>query len=241
MHSAIETKVAAILEVQKATEAAMLGVINYLKSARQPTSNEAHRIIDTILTQYNCESPEGHIVSSGKQSAEPHETGRGNIAKGVPIVIDIYPRSKKTGYYADMSRTVCIGTPSSPLQKMYNCVLAAQKLAIAMVRPGVLCVDVQSAVDNFFTESGYETSGKGREFTYAEGFVHGVGHGVSKKIHDAPRIGTKSKEILKEGDVITIEPGLYYRNIGGVRIEDLLVVNKTGSKNLTQFSKKLCI
>jgi len=237
----LQEKLQAIKEVQLATEEAMHGVIAYLQSADQPTSQKAHEIIDSILAKHNCESPEGQVVASGKQSAEPHERGKGNIVRGVPVVIDIFPRSKKTGYYADMTRTVCLGTPPLQLQKMYDCVLAAQKLAISMLKPGVACVDIQTKIDNFFIEAGYITSGKGKEFSYAEGFVHGVGHGVSKKIHDAPRIGTKSNEILKEGDIITIEPGLYYKNIGGIRIEDLLLVTKKGSKNLTNFSKEFCI
>jgi len=236
-----QDKINSIKAVQYATEEAMQGVITYLQSTARPTSEEAHQVIDSILNEHSCESPEGHIVAAGIQSSEPHEIGKGEIARSVPIVIDIYPRSKENGYYADMSRTVCLGTPSKELQKMYDCVLAAQELAISLLKPGVACATIQESVDNFFTTNGYVTSGKGKEFKFKEGFVHSVGHGVSKKLHDTPRIGRGSTDIFKEGDVVTIEPGLYYENVGGVRIEDLLVITPEGAKNLTNFSKTFCL
>lgn len=232
-------EVAAIEDVQRATAAAMSAVILYLQSSKNPTSEEAHKIIDKVLEGAGCESPEGHIVAGGLQSAEPHEKGSGPIVQGVPIVIDIYPRSKTSGYFADMSRTVCIGQPSNELQKMYVAVSGAQDLAISMVRPGASCKDIQEAVEKFFTETGFITSGKGTEFPYAEGFVHGVGHGVGLAIHEAPKVGRNSSDILEEGDVITIEPGLYYTHIGGVRLEDMVLVTSQGYRNLTNFPKQL--
>lgn len=228
-----------ILETQRIAEVAMQAVIDYLQLAATPTSEEAHAIIDRVLTEYGCESPQGYVVAGGKQSCEPHEIGSGVLKDHEPIVIDIFPRSKFTGYFADMSRTVCIGTPPKRLKKMYNTVLDAQELAIAMVAPGVVCSDIQNAVEKLFIKRGYETSGKGKEFAYAEGFVHGIGHGVGTTIHEEPRIGTDTTGILEEGDVITIEPGLYYKDIGGVRLEDMLLVTADGYKNLTDFVKKL--
>jgi Xaa-Pro aminopeptidase len=115
----------------------------------------------------------------------------------------------------------------------------AQELAIAMVAPGAVCSDIQNAVEKLFIKRGYKTSGKGKEFAFAEGFVHGVGHGVGTTIHEEPRIGTDTTGILEEGDVITIEPGLYYKEIGGVRLEDMLLVTSDGYKNLTDFVKRL--
>jgi len=232
------SQIAAIREVQRATETAMDAVISYLASAKSPISEEAHKIIDTVLQKYNCESPEGHIVAGGTQSAEPHYTGSGALAKGVPIVIDIYPRSKATSYFADMSRTVCIGPAPEELRKMYNTVLDAQKLAISMAKPKTLCSEIQKAVDNLFEDAGYVISGKGKEFSFAEGFVHGVGHGVGTNIHEAPRIGRNSPDVLEEGDVITLEPGLYYNNLGGIRIEDMILITANGSENLTKSPKQ---
>ena len=234
-------QVHAIEESQRATEKAMAAVVAYVRSADKPTSEEAHAIIDTILAAYDCESPDGHIVAGGLQAAEPHERGSGMIQQGVAIVIDIFPRSKKTGYFADMTRTVCIGTPSPEIQKQYAAVLGAYEAAVAMIRPGVLCKDLHIAAQNHFEKLGYETRGKGKEFTFAEGFVHSLGHGVGKEVHEMPRISPKSDDVLQAGDVITIEPGLYYPGIGGVRIEDMMLVTKNGYRNLTQFGKKFVL
>jgi Xaa-Pro aminopeptidase len=234
-----QKQVAFIQETQRTTEVAMQAVIDYLQLTATPTSEEAHAIIDRVLTEHGCDSPERYVVAGGKQSSEPHEIGSGVLKDHEPIVIDIFPRSKFTGYFADMSRTVCIGAPPARLKKMYNTVLDAQELAIAMVAPGVVCSDIQNAVEKLFIKRGFETSGKGKEFAYAEGFVHGIGHGVGTTIHEEPRIGTDTMGILEEGDVITIEPGLYYKDIGGVRLEDMLLVTSNGYKNLTNFPKKL--
>jgi len=227
-----------IKQVQGAVRKAMTAVIGYLQTSDAPTSEQAHAMIDMTLAKYNCHSPMGHIVASGKQSAEPHQVGKGQIQKGVPIVIDIYPQSKTSGYFADMSRTVCIGAAPVELKKMYDTVLAAQERAISMVTPGVATKDIQYAVEEFFDEAGYPTRGKGKEFEFAEGFVHAVGHGVGLDVHEEPHISRRGASKLQEGDVITIEPGLYYKHIGGIRIEDMLVVTKTGAKNLTNFSKQ---
>jgi Xaa-Pro aminopeptidase len=202
-------QVAAIEETQHAVEAAFAEVILYLQSASVPTSGEARAIIERVLESRGAESSEGLIVAGGIASAEPHERGSGVLRAGEPIVIDIFPRSKKTGYFADMTRTVCIDTPSEQLQKMYDAVLAAQLLAISMVKPGIACKDIQEAVEHYFEDAGFVTSGKGKEFTYAEGFVHSIGHGVGRAIHEPPRFGKKSEDVLIEGEVITIEPGLY--------------------------------
>ncbi len=227
-----------VQEVQKAVESAMNEVVLYLKKTDNPSSEEAHEIIDSVLLKYDCESPAGHIVSGGRLSAEPHEIGSGLLPRNEPIVIDIYPRSKSSGYFADMSRTVCIGEPSPELKRMYSTVLEAQKLAISMVEPGIKCISIQQAVEDLFTSAGYETSGIGKEFPFAMGFVHGVGHGVGKNIHEIPRIGRKSEDVLEVGDLITIEPGLYYQNIGGIRIEDLLWVTTAGAQNLSHYPKE---
>lgn len=234
-----QKQVVSILETQRIAEIAMQAVIGYLQLATTPASEEAHAIIDRVLTEHGCESPEGYVVAGGKESCEPHEVGSGVLKDHEPIVIDIFPRSKFTGYFADMTRTVCIGTPPKRLKKMYNTVRDAQELAIAMVAPGVVCSDIQNAVEKLFIKRGYETSGKGKEFAYAEGFVHGIGHGVGTTIHEEPRIGTDTMGVLEEGDVITIEPGLYYEDIGGVRLEDMFLVTSDGHKNLTNFPKKL--
>jgi len=216
-------------------------VVDYLKFSDDPTSEAAHNIIDKFFIQNNCESPEGHIVSSGLQTAEPHHQGSGLIQHGVPIVIDIFPQSTETGYWADMTRTVCLGEPSDEIQNMYDTVLAAQQLAINNIRPGVKCRDLHTMVADYFDSEGYKTGGQGKEFRYAYGFVHALGHGVNTEIHADPKISVKSNDILQSGDVITIEPGLYYPEIGGIRIEDMLLVTADGCEILTNYPKDFII
>ena len=230
-----------IMLVQQAVEAAMAAVVEYLSTEHTPTAEEAHAIIDTVLAQHGCESPEGHIVSAGAGSVEPHEKGQGAIEKGVPIVIDIYPRSIETGYYADMTRTVCIGEAAPALQQLYDTVLEGQQLALSLLAPGVACTDIQKAVHDYFNKQGYQTSGTGTEFVYAEGFVHAIGHGVGQEVHEAPNISLRSNDVLEVGDVITIEPGLYYKELGGVRIEDMLHITAGGYVNMSTFPKTFVI
>jgi Xaa-Pro aminopeptidase len=235
-------EVAAMEEAQRAGEAALDAVISYLKTASAPTSDEAHEIIDKVLAEHDCESPEGHIVAAGEQAVEPHEKGQGPIARGEAIVIDIFPRSKKSGFFADMTRTVCIGEPNNPkLKEMFKAVVDAQKLAESIMRPGTPCKNLHEAAAKLFREHGYETSGKGSLFTYAEGFVHSIGHGVGQEVHEAPHLSPKSVEVLMEGDVITNEPGLYYKGIGGIRMEDMLLITPDGSRNLTKSPKVFVI
>ncbi len=231
-------EVLAMEDTQRAAEAAMSAVISYLSSTGMPTAEEAHAIIERVLLEHDCESPEGKIVAGGEQAVEPHERGHGPLKKGEAIVIDIFPRSKKTGYFADMTRTVCIGESPERLRKMYDAVVAAQDLAISMIKPGTYGKDIQKAVEDLFKDLGYETTGKGKEFTYAEGFVHAVGHGVGTSVHEEPRISRRADDVLAEGDVVTVEPGLYYKALGGIRMEDMVLVTKDGCKNLTRYERK---
>ena len=231
-------QVAAIEGACRATERALEAVIEYVRTSAKPRSEEAHSIIDRVLQERGFESPEGHIVAGGPENAEPHERGSGIIRKNAPVVIDIFPRSKESGFFADMTRTVFLGEPSPQLRNMHEAVLAAQELGISMLRPGVRCADVHMAVADFFAEAGYSTSGKGKEFPFAEGFVHGLGHGVGLEIHERPRLGRNSEDVLEEGDVITVEPGLYYPDLGGIRIEDMFLITASGARELTRFPKE---
>lgn len=235
---ATDEKIQGVRAVQHAVEQAMEKVIHYLSTTPLSNAEKAHAIIDEVLDHYNCESPEGHIVAGGIHAVEPHEKGSGDLELGVPIVIDIYPRSKETGYFADMTRTVCIGNATEEMKKMYQTVVSAQKIAVQMIKPGTACFDIQQAVETYFIDQGYTTYGTGTEFTFAQGFVHGVGHGVSKILHDAPRIGRGTVDVLLEGDIISIEPGLYYSDIGAVRIEDLFLVTKDGYEKITNFNNQ---
>ncbi len=111
-----------------------------------------------------------------------------------------------------------------------------QKIAFKKIRAGVPTADVHQAVCEFFNQQGYKT---GRRNGRMEGFFHGTGHGLGLEIHEAPRLGITSTEVLKAGHVVTNEPGLYYPQVGGVRLEDVALVTNNGARNLTRFEKVL--
>jgi Xaa-Pro aminopeptidase len=176
------------------------------------------------------------IVAGGKQACDPHERGHGPLRANEPIIIDIFPRSQKTGYFGDITRTVVRGRADEATRKLYDTVLRGQKIAFDKMRTRVKTSDVHKAVQNFFVKQGYRT---GRHDGHMEGFFHGTGHGLGMEIHEAPRVGATSTGELKAGHVVTVEPGLYYPGIGGVRLEDVALVTSNGAKNLTHFEKVL--
>lgn len=174
------------------------------------------------------------IVASDIQSSLPHHTGSGPLYADKPLIIDIFPRSQATGYFGDMTRTVIRGEPSPELVNMYNTVLKGQKIALDMIKDGVKVKDIHSAIVDCFDKAGFPTGMNGGR---AEGFIHSTGHGLGLEIHEPPRIGM-GDEVLRAGNVVTVEPGLYYKKLGGVRIEDVVVVEKKGCTNLTKYPKR---
>ncbi len=176
------------------------------------------------------------IVAGGRQGCDPHERGYGPLRLNEPIILDIFPRSQKTGYYGDITRTVVKGRASEALRKLYHTVVRGQELGAEQMRAGTRAAAVHQTIQSFFESQGYKTGrNKGRK----EGFFHGTGHGLGLEIHEAPNIGPTSDEVLRVGHVVTVEPGLYYSSLGGVRLEDVLLITRNGSRNLTKFEKVL--
>jgi Xaa-Pro aminopeptidase len=199
------------------------------------TSEKLRSVIDCAILQ-TCGLAANTIVAGGKQACDPHERGHGQLRANEPIIIDIFPRSQKTGYFGDITRTVVRGRASESVRKIYYAVLRGQKIAMIKMRAKVPTAEVHKAVQDFFVGQGYKT---GRHDGRMEGFFHGTGHGLGLDVHEAPRVGTSSTEVLKSGHVVTVEPGLYYPGIGGVRLEDVVLVTGNGAKNLTRFEKVL--
>jgi Xaa-Pro aminopeptidase len=199
------------------------------------TSEKLRSVIDTAVLQASG-LPAHTIVAGGKQGCDPHERGFGPLRANEPIIIDIFPRSQQTGYFGDITRTVVRGRASEGVRRLYDTVLRGQKLAFRKVRAGVPTTDVHRTVQDFFVQQGYKT---GKRHGRMEGFFHGTGHGLGLEIHEAPRMGTNSIGKLKPGHVVTIEPGLYYPALGGVRLEDVALVTTNGARNLTRFEKVL--
>jgi Xaa-Pro aminopeptidase len=149
--------------------------------------------------------------------------------------MDIFPRSEKTGYFGDLTRTVVRGRASFALHEVYAIVHEGVRLGHRMVRDGVQGFDVHKAIQDLFERQGYRTGVKDGRM---QGFFHGTGHGVGLEIHEAPSIG-KRPSVLRAGHIVTVEPGLYYLGLGGVRIEDMAFVTASASRCLTRVPKQL--
>ncbi len=200
------------------------------------TSERVRLAMQMELLAHGAEAPV-IIVACGRQAADPHEEGRGPLRAGAPIVVDVFPRLIASGYWGDMTRTFCKGTPPKKLAAMHRAVVRAQRRALAMLRAGVRGEEVHRAVEEVFAEEGFARRRRGKR---AEGFIHSTGHGVGLAVHEAPRLAPGGGE-LKPGHVVTVEPGLYYADAGGVRVEDLVVVEEDGVRNLTRYHKRLIV
>jgi Xaa-Pro aminopeptidase len=199
------------------------------------TSERLRAVIDCAVLQA-CGLAANTIVAGGKQGCDPHERGFGKLRANEPIIIDIFPRSQKTGYFGDITRTVVRGRAGEAVKKLYDTVFHGQKIALQKVRAGTSTGEIHQCVQQFFTQRGYNT---GKRNGRMEGFFHGTGHGLGLEIHEAPRMGATSTGALRAGQIVTVEPGLYYPGIGGVRLEDVALVTANGARNLTRFEKVL--
>ena len=248
-----EQEISYIETTQRAVEEACAHAVRILRESGvsvdgtllhegEPLTSERLRFeIDTELLRRGC-AASGTITAGGAQTADPHERGHGPLKAGDPIILDIFPADKTTRYYADMTRTFVKGEPGEELQKMYDAVLESQEAALAMIGPGVNGRDIHKKVSDILHEAGYKTLVHDQRpgEPLQEGFIHGTGHGVGLEIHESPRVSIADEKLIP-GDVVTIEPGLYYRRIGGIRIEDLVVVTENGCRNLTNFLKEFRI
>jgi Xaa-Pro aminopeptidase len=168
------------------------------------------------------------IVVCGEAAAYPHNRGSGALRANEFIVVDIFPRLLESGYYGDMTRTFLKGTPSKEQVKMYDAVRRVQVRAIGEIRAGKNGREIHENNVKMFAEMGYVTAD-------STGFFHSTGHGVGLDLHENPFIGNRD-HILQTGEIVTVEPGLYYPEMGGVRIEDVALVGEGGAELLSNFS-----
>ncbi len=241
-----EEEIEQIRRVQEATEEAMHiaekmiseanirnGILH--KNEEILTSEIVKSEIELALMKRGCDAGDT-IVASGGQGADPHHSGEGPLIANVPIIVDIFPQDKISGYHADMTRTWVKGTPSSEVLRRYAATVKAMETAIEMIRPGVTGNEIHNVVCDIYEEEGYETL-RSNPAT-GTGFIHSTGHGVGLDIHEFPRINSEHV-VLQTGNVITVEPGLYDPIEGGIRVEDLILVTKSGYENLTRYPKKI--
>lgn len=236
-------EVSAIRAAMRITEDGMEAAIDLLRDARvergwvvrdgkRLTCEDLRDAANGVIFAQGC-IPAGTIVAAGKRGCDPHDVGGGPIRAGEPIILDIFPRSEKSGYFADITRTVVKGTPKPIVRDMYDAVFEGQQFALKKIRHGARVSDIHNGIHAIFEKRGFKTGKiKGR----MQGFFHGTGHGLGLEIHEAPRVAGNDTR-LEAGMVVTVEPGLYYHPHGGVRIEDTVLVTKTGLTNLTRFPK----
>lgn len=203
------------------------------RDGRTLTSEDLKRGVELLLYKEGFENPDGIIISSGVQASMPHHSGSGPLRPHETIVCDIFPRNREDRYFSDMSRTYVKGRASETAIRMYEAVQEAQEAAFARIRPGIAGSEVHEAAAEVIRKKGFETGEKG--------FIHGLGHGVGLEVHEGPGVGPLSKEMLETGNVITVEPGLYYEEWGGVRLEDVVAVTENGCERLSSHSRTFLI
>ncbi len=169
------------------------------------------------------------IVASGKRGAMPHGVASDKkLEVGDLITMDF--GTVYRGYHSDITRTIALGEPDKKLKEIYDLVLTAQKKVIKEIKAGMTAVEADSIARDFIKNSGY-----------GDNFGHGLGHGVGLQIHEAPKVSYSSDDILKEGMIVTDEPGIYVSGLGGVRIEDDLLIEENGCQVLNSAPKELII
>jgi Xaa-Pro aminopeptidase len=203
-------------------------VVLYEKTGDALTIGDVKKIINLKCVEKGLYNERGIIVAQGEEAAEPHNMGTDSkpIKLNEPIVIDFYPVSMKNRYWFDTTRTIVIGKASKEVKEAYDIVLEAQQILEDCIKDGVELIESYKKVSEFFESKGVRNN-----------FVHAPGHGIGLQIHESPHF--TEKDVFKVGNVITNEPGLYFKGKFGIRIEDVLIVNGNGVENLSKISKEL--
>ncbi len=238
-----EDELQAVIASQRAGEAGFARAVELLKESvigqdnllfwnnEALTSEILRAEIDSTILKHNA-LPTGTICAGGRQSAQPHNQGSGLLYAHTPIVLDIFPRSSVSGYWGDLTRTVVKGKAPDIVKRAYEAVKAAREYAKSRIALGVECASLHRDAESILDKHKFFTGvNNGEPF----GFFHGLGHGVGLEIHEAPRLSPRSKDVLKGGEIFTVEPGVYYPEWGGIRLEDLIYLGKDGTVHcLTQ-------
>jgi Xaa-Pro aminopeptidase len=239
-------ELAGIRRAQRAAEAGMGAARELLRRAGaadgvatlddEPlTSERLKAAISAAFVEHGCTADE-FVVSHGPQSAIGHHMGAGPIRTGEPIVIDLWPRDNESACYADMTRTFCVGEPSAELREWHRLAREALDRTRALLRAGAVGRAVYDESCDVFEGAGYPTQRtKTPDEPLLDGYFHSLGHGVGLEVHEEPGLGITGTSALVAGDVVTLEPGLYRRGVGGCRLEDLLLITEDGVESLTDF------
>jgi Xaa-Pro aminopeptidase len=226
----------AIRSVGARTEQVVDGVRALLREARPGlTLGDLKSFVSSEIARLGMIEDHETILSQGRDAGVPHSRGDATalVRPSVPLVLDIFPADKSSGYFFDLTRTFCIGAIPAELQRLHEHVLDAFKRARDAMRPGTPASDYQALVCDLFEAHGYATQRSNPKTL--EGYVHGLGHGVGLEIHEKPSFALHptNHDLIETSDIVTIEPGLYFpdRELG-VRIEDTFVVRGDGVESL---------
>lgn len=200
------------------------------------TSERLRKMISVYLLEHDFSNPHDSIVATLPHSADCHDRGSGALRTGQAVIIDIFPRSNATSYWGDCTRTVVHGDVSDALKKMHSAVVAAKSAAIQVARAGVSADTVHAATKHQLAADGYRFE-RGK-ISDEPVMPHGTGHGVGLEVHE-PILLDDNGGTLLEGEVLTIEPGLYSRKYGGVRVEDMIVITREQPRNFNQLPEGL--
>ena len=248
--SKVQAELAGIRRAQRAAEAGMGAARDLLRRAEangagldvdgEPlTAERVKAAITQAFVAHGCSSDDC-IVARGAQAAVGHDMGSGQIQAGETVVIDLWPRDGESFCFADMTRTFVVGEIAQDVAEWHRLCKQALDRAISEIRPGVSGRAIFDGTCELFEAAGEPTQRtKQAGVPLADGFFHGLGHGVGLEVHEEPGLGLTSREPLQAGDVVTVEPGLYRQGYGGVRLEDLVLVTEDGAENLTRFSYEL--
>lgn len=214
--------------VERILRAAKIKGGRIMHERRELTSERLKFAIESAILEAGAVSS-NTIVAGGDQACDPHCRGSGPIRPHELLIVDIFPRVTATGFHGDMTRTYLKGAASDAQRKLVATVHAGQKLGLRLIRGGAVSRKIHTAISEYFTSQGFETK---RDEHGSVGFFHGTGHGLGLAVHEPPRISFVDGK-LKAGQVVTVEPGLYYPGLGGCRIEDVVHVTATGNELLS--------
>ena len=241
---------ARIQAAQQAAEAAVTEVARQLAEAeikdgmlwlegRPLTSERLYARAQLLLGEMGFTCPD-MIVAGSPECAMPHYRGEGQIRAGAPVIIDIFPSGRTSHYYGDLTRTLVVGEIPEEIRRMHAAVLQALDAGIESIKARVPGRDVHHAVCQVLVDRGYGTTTKGYEGPDGGAKMnHSTGHGVGLDVHEEPALRGPNEEPLAEGDVVTVEPGLYLIGLGGVRVEDTGMVTSNGFANFTSLTRSL--
>jgi Xaa-Pro aminopeptidase len=240
-----DAELAGIRRAQRAAEAAMGAARELLRAAERQngglvvngeplTCERVKLVVEQVFSEHGVFADE-FIVSHGAQTAVGHDMGSGPIAPDEPICLDLFPRDRESGCYADMTRTFVVGTPSDELREYHKLCREALERSVAAIKPGIPGKDVNRVACDIFEEHGFPTLlSKQPGEVLRDGFYHSLGHGVGLEVHEEPALGRGPGELVA-GDVVAVEPGLYRNGYGGCRLEDLVRVTEDGAETLTDY------